>query len=399
MEQLTLFACVASAYEKTQGPLSQDGLYEALVDEGLDRDELEQKCAVGRYGVPVAVAKRRIRWMQQTLKQAGVIESVGRRGLWQMTEAARAARPRKIQAGRFVLGFSTRLGLAVIADCRDFFSRIDTPINLILTSPPYPLSNPRAYGNVKEAEYVEWLCETLAPAIRLMAPGASLCLNVGNDVFLSGMPARSLYQERLVLALCDRFGLYKMDGLVWASNKAPGPIQWASKRRVQLNTGYEMVYWFTNDPSKVQSNNQRVLEPHTEKHLAFVRRGGVKKRTSQSDGAYRKLPGAYSHETAGRIPTNVLYRARSREDRDMEYRTYCEQEGLVRHGASMPVSLAKTLVKFLTNVGDLIADPMAGRCKTGQAAEALSRRWLCTDIMADHILGAKAQFSPECFVL
>ena len=395
MEQLTLFAQVAHAYENASGALSQESLYDILASQGLSRAELERKALVGRASQPVALTKRRIRWMQQTLRAAGVIERVegeGNRGLWQMTEAARAGRPRKIQSGTFVLGFSTRLGLAVIADCRDFFSRIDTPINLILTSPPYPLSNPRAYGNVKESEYVDWLCDTLGPAIKLMAPGASLCLNVGNDVFLSGLPARSTYQERLVLALCDRFGLYKMDGLVWSSNKAPGPAQWASRTRVQLNTGYEMVYWFTNDPKKVQSNNQRVLEAHSAKHLAFVRSGGTKKAAKQSDGAYYKKVGSYGRETAGRIPTNVLYRVRSSADRDRAYREYCEREGLVRHGASMPVSLADTLVKFTTKAGDLVVDPMAGRCKPGMAAENNNRRWLCTDIMADHILGAKAQF-------
>ncbi len=395
MEQLALFAHVSNAYANAAGALTQADLYGYLQTHGMPREELLACEPVGRAHAPVATTKRRIRWMQQTLKQAGVIEPAGERGVWKMTAAARAGKPREIEEGKFVLGFSTKLGIAVIADCRAFFSKISEPLHMLLSSPPYPLASPRAYGNVSEREYVDWLCRTMEPAIKLMAPGASLCLNVGNDVFLKTSPARSLYQERLVLALADRFGLYKMDGLVWTSNKAPGPIAWASKKRVQLNTGYEMVYWFTNDPEKVYSDNQAVLEPHTAKHLAFVRNGGHKTAANQCNGAYRKRVGSYSHETAGRIPRNVLPFVRTREDMDKEYREYCEKQGYARHGASMPVALASFLIKFLTRRGQLVADVFGGRLKTGLAAERLGRRWICTEKMADYVLGARAQFAAD----
>lgn len=395
MDQLSLFANVSNAYANAAGALTQTDLYGYLQEQGLPREELLACQPVGCAGAPVAITKRRIRWMQQTLKQAGVIEPAGGRGVWQMTSAARAGQPSEIQEGKFILGFSTKLGIAVIADCRAFFSKISEPIHLLLSSPPYPLAAPRAYGNVSEREYVDWLCHTIEPAIKLMAPGASLCLNVGNDVFLQGSPARSLYQERLVLALADRFGLFKMDGLVWTSNKAPGPIAWASKKRVQLNTGYEMVYWFTNDPDKVYSDNQAVLEPHSERHLRFVRNGGHKTAARQCDGAHRKSVGSFSHETPGRIPRNVLRFVRTREDMDREYRAYCEAHGYVRHGASMPVTLASFLIQFLTRRGQLVADTFGGRMKTGLAAERLGRRWVCTEKMVDYGLGSRGQFAAD----
>ncbi len=218
---------------------------------------------------------------------------------------------------------------------------------------------------------------------------------IGNDVFMSNSPARSMYRERLILALHDRFGLHKMDELIWEANKPPGPVQWASKHRVQLHCGFEPVYWLTNDPSRVRSNNQRVLEPHSEKHLAFVRAGGAKTAAVNSDGAYRLKPGSYGRETAGRIPRNIQRFAMGRDDMNSQYKAYCETHGLARHGASMPISLAKFLIQFLTDKGDLVVDSMAGRHKVGMAAEALGRRWICTDRVFDYVAGSAVCFDQN----
>lgn len=388
-----MFASVVQAYTHAPDTLSNEALYEAVGDRaGISQTAMDESRPVGQSQAPVKLLKRKIRWHQQTLKHAGVIELTDKRGIWRLTDEVRKGKPRPIAAGMVVLGFSTDLGIAVVADCRTFFSRINEPVHLILTSPPYPLKKARAYGNVNERLYVSWLCDVLEPVIRLMAPGASLCLNVGNDIFLSGSPARSMYQERLLLELHDRFGLYKMDSLVWESPKAPGPVQWASKQRVQLNATYEMVHWLTNDPSKVMSDNRRVLLPHTEDHLRFVRAGGNKTAKSFSDGAHCQRVGAFSQETPGRIPRNVLRFARTKEDRDRAYREYCAKHGLVKHGASMPVGLADFLIRFLTEKGMCVGDPFAGRLKTGLAAERLGRRWMCTDTMVDYVLGGEAQF-------
>lgn len=394
MSQLDLFSAVVQSYtQQPDMPLSNDALYDTVAQKaGISHESMAERRVVGRSRSPVNLLKRKIRWHQQTLKHAGVIELTDQRGIWRLTDDVRNGKPRPIADGMVVLGFSTDLGIAVIADCRSFFSRINEPLHLILTSPPYPLAKPRAYDNVDESRYVDWLCEILEPVVRLMAPGASLCLNVGNDVFMSGSPARSMYQERLLLALHDRFGLYKMDSLVWESPKAPGPVQWASKRRVQLNATYEMVYWLTNDPSKVLSDNRRVLQPHTDEHLRFVRGGGVKTPKRFSDGAHSQRVGAFSQETPGRIPRNVLRYARTKADQDKAYREYCDAQQLVKHGASMPVGLADFLIRFLTDKGMCVADPFAGRLKTGLAAERLGRRWICTDIMADYVMGSQAQF-------
>lgn len=390
-EQLDLFTAVIDIYTSENEPLSNHELYDRLASrQGLGKNAFET-APVGKAAAPVSILKRKIRWYQQTLKHAGVLRRVeGERGVWSLVNPASEKGLARISEGVALLGFSTKLGIAVLSSCEHFFSRFDEAISLVVTSPPYPLAVARRYGNPTEAEYVDWLCATIEPVVKNLAPGGSICLNIGNDIFMPQSPARSLYRERLVIALSERFGLYKMDELIWCSPKPPGPVQWASKKRVQLNVGYEPIYWFTNDPTKVRSDNRRVLQPHTEQHLKFVRSGGVKNPAVKSDGAYRVKSGSYSNETPGRIARNVFTFSHGKEDQNAAYKSYCETHGLVPHGASMPISLAKFLINFLSQKGDLVVDMFAGRMKVAKACEDLGRRWVCTERVFDYLHGGGA---------
>ncbi len=179
-DQLNLFATVVAAYVKHQEPLTNTQLYDYVAKKhALSDDDFAPK-PIGKSAKPASVLKRKIRWHQQTLKHAGVLQSVpGQRGIWALTDLEGDQNLKQIAPGMSLLGFSTELGIAVVAHCEDFFSRISEPVHLIITSPPYPLAKPRRYGNVSEADYVDWLCKTLEPVIKLMVPGGSLCLNIG----------------------------------------------------------------------------------------------------------------------------------------------------------------------------------------------------------------------------
>lgn len=388
--QLDLFKSLQKAY--VQGPVSNDDLYEQLVADGvIDRSKLDEKQIVGSAGKEYKCLKRRVRWAQQTLKKRGLLESAGERGRWRLTEAGRRgltpAQPRKV-----LVAFSTKLGLALWASCDDVFANLDAPISLCLTSPPYPLARPRAYGNPTEAEYVDWLCARLEPIVKHLMPGGSIVLNISNDIFLSKSPARSMYCERLLIALHERLGLWLMDRHVWNNPcRPPGPMQWASKERIHLNVAWEPVYWLTNDPSRVRANNQRVLEPHTEKHLKLMRSGGERSARSSGDGAHRVRVGAYGNETAGRIPKNVLTVRHNCASQD-QYKAYCRSLGLPAHGASMPLALAKKYVEFLTEKDDLVVDLFGGGLTTGLAAEELGRYWVVTELMGEHVMGGAGRF-------
>ncbi len=388
-----LFTSMLQAYASAGGPATNSEIYERAGNAcGIPPQEWQHRVAIGKDGKQHSALKVRARWHQNSLRRLGLIERCPEngRGVWQLTSKGKdklsPATPKTV-----LLGFSTNLGLALWASSSSVFPSLDEPIHLLLSSPPYPLSKPRRYGGPTEAEYTDWTCRQLEPILRLLVPGGSIALNLSNDVFEPGLPSRSLYKERLILALADRFGLRLMDNIPVQLNKPPGPMQWASRTRQQLNTGYEPVLWFTNDPKLCRSNNRRVLQPHTEEHLRLIARGGEHRTAAYGDGAYRLYDGSFANATACRIPKNVLQFGTS-DRHKVQMRAAAAQQGLPAHGALMPLSLARFLVEFLTEPGDLVADHCAGWMTTGAAAEALGRRWVCTELMGEHVLGAANAF-------
>lgn len=391
--QIDLFE-VAGAYAQPQsGRLRNEELYRMVAGRsGIDASALNATAPIGRAGAERSLVKRSIRWHQQSLRQLGLIERVeGARGVWELTEGGRT-KLRKIRDGIAVLAFSTDLGVAIWSNCTTVFERWDEPVFLVLTSPPFPLRHPRLYGNPDNTEeYVDFICHTLEPIVRNLAPGGNVVLNLG-DVYEEGSPAKSIYLEELTIALRKRLGLSLMNRIVWESNKPPGPVQWASKQRMQLHDNYEMCLWFCNSPTMCIANNQRVLEPHTKAHQRLIERGGEKRESVNGDGAYRIQHGSYSRPTAGRIPRNIFHVSNNCSSQ-REYKRRAKELGLVPHGATMPLALARKLVRFLTDVGQLVVDPLAGSLTTPLACEMEDRPWIASEIAYDYVRGGSERFT------
>jgi DNA modification methylase len=390
MEQIDLFEDVLQAYAGAKR-LSNDSLYRDLTKRcSIPEAAWKERKPIGKAEALHSPLKRSLRWHQQTLRALGLLERESR-GVWKLTpKGEKKLTP--APDGKVLLGFSTDLGIALWAKAESVWPRLGEPIALVFSSLPYPLARQRAYGGPNEQSYVDWACAVLEPLIAQLVQGGSLALNLGTDIFMPGTPARSMYTERLMLALHDRFGLSKMDSIIWSvPNRPPGPIAWASKSRQQLNAGYETVLWMTNDPVKVRSDNRRVLQPHTEKHLRLMAAGGERREESYGDGAHRIRHGSYGQETAGRIPKNVItmgHRCGHKQD----LVALARAAGLPIHGATMPLGLAKLVIEFLTEKNDLVADPCAGWLTTGAACEELGRRYVLTEQIGEYVLGGAMGF-------
>jgi len=390
MEQIDLFEDVLQAYAAAK-TLSNNSLYKDIGQRcGIPSAAWSERKPIGEAKAPHNTLKREVRWQQQTLRALGLLERESR-GVWRLTpKGERKLTP--AADGKVLLGFSTTLGIALWAKAGSVFPRLDEQISLVFSSLPYPLAKARDYGGPKEQEYVDWACTLLEPLIAQLVQGGSLALNLGCDVFMPGSPARSTYNERLMLALQDRFALSKMDTLIWSvPNRPPGPIAWASKGRQQLNAGYENILWLTNDPMHVRSDNRRVLQPHSEMQLRLMAAGGERRESSYGDGAHRVKHGSYGRETAGSIPKNVLTMAHNcPHKRDLV--ALARAAGLPVHGATMPLKLAKLVIEFLTEKDDLVADPCSGWLTTGQACEEAGRRYVLTEQMGEYVLGGALGF-------
>lgn len=391
--QLDLFEHVAGAYaQPVSGKLSNKEAYRIIAGRaGIPKEQLEEKIPVGSSGQLRSPAKRKIRWYQQTLKMLGLLQPApGERGVWELTQKGKKTL-QTIRDDVACLGFSTKLGIAIWGNCNRVYERINEPIMLVLTSPPYPLKRPRAYGNPKLEDYVDFICHALEPLVKNLIPGGNIVLSLSNDIFVPGLPSRSLYLERLTIALCDRLGLSLMDRIIWQSNKPPGPLQWASVRRVQLNVAYEPVLWFCNDPARCISDNRRILKPHTEKHSKLIAGGGEKRNATYGDGSNRIREGSYGRQTNGSIEKNVLNISNVCMSQ-REYKKNARQIGLVPHSAPMPLELARRLIKFLTRVNDLVVDLFSGSLTTPLGCELEGRRWIASENVYDFIKGGATRF-------
>lgn len=393
--QLDLFGLqhVIDAYAKAEGELSNSDLYDRVAQAtGVSREAIDARSPVGKSGAMHSIGQRRIRWFQQSLKRSGILERApGQRGHWRMTAEAMGAQ-RTAAPGVALVAFSTKLGIAVWASWKDVFPLLDEPVHCCITSPPFCLAKPRRYGNPKIEEYTDFITEALEPIVKNLVRGGTIALNVSADIFQPGLPARSLYREKLVIALCERLQLFKLDELVWANNsKAPGPVQWASKERMMLNVGWEPVYLFTNDPKASLADNRRVLKPHTPRQQRLIDRGGEKRLVENSDGAYQVKPGSYGNPTAGAIPKNVLQMGHACRVQQA-VKANARARGLHAHGAPMPLALAEFLVRYLTAPDHLVVDMFGGSLTTGHAAERHGRRWICTEREWDYVAAGASRF-------
>lgn len=389
-----LFAAndIAEIYKaQPDQPIDNATLYRlAAKRAGLNESELNTRVPIGRSGQRHSLERRAIRWKQQDLRRAGILERVpGERGIWRLTEDAKRglhmARP-----GVKVLGFKTDLGVAVFGGSEDVFRDLDVEPVAIICSPPYPLRHERFYGNPSQGEIVKFIMGILEPLIEKLSETGSIALNLSNDIFMPNSPARSTYIERLTIALED-IGLSLIDRIIWKSNKPPGPVTWASMTRQVLNVAYEPILLFAKNPLRFKGDNRRVLEPHTERHLALMASGGEKRYASNGDGAHRIRPGSYGKQTEGRIPKNVLERGIRCPHGD-RYKAAASALGLPTHGAAQPYSVAEFLIRYLTEEGDLVVDPWGGRSMTGLAAELLNRTWMCGEKALEYIRGGAELF-------
>src|SRR3984893_11026380 len=70
------------------------------------------------------------------------------------------------------------------------FRRLKGKVDLLFTSPPFPLVRKKRYGNETGETYIKWL-ESLAPKLcDLLTKNGSIVLEIGNS-WVSGVPIMS----------------------------------------------------------------------------------------------------------------------------------------------------------------------------------------------------------------
>ncbi len=374
------------ALEDVGGQARIGAIYDAVAEKiGLASDERQARVTIGDQ--TYNAFERSVRWAQQRAKRTGLLRPAEDRD-WVITDKGRNSL-RYAKPGLILTVFVTEYGEAMFGRCEEAVGLLDDgAVNLIFSSPPYPLLRQKEYGNLDERAYVDWFLRLAEQWPRKLAGDGSVVLNLG-DAWRKGEPTLSLYQERLLIRLEDQLGLKLCQRFAWNNpSKLPAPAEWVTIRRVRVKPSLENVFWLSNSDAPY-ANNREVLVPYSESMQRVLSKGGQE--AARRPAGYVMDQGAFGIDNGGAIPGNLIEAANT--ESNSAYIRACKAQGLPVHPARFPAALPEFFIKFLTRVDDHVYDPFGGSQTTAAVAERLKRRWTTSECVFDYILGGQARFA------
>ncbi len=272
--------------------------------------------------------------------------------------------------------YQTLLGKACVGDSRDWLRlQPESSVDLVITSPPFALLRQKAYGNLDQAEYVDWLASFGPLVRRVLKSTGSFVIDLGG-AYQRGVPVRSLYNFRVLLRLCDEHGFFLAEEFFWHNPaKLPSPIEWVNKRKIRVKDSVNTVWWLSKSENP-KADVTKVLAPYSDR---------MKKLIENPDKFYRPkarpsghdIGTGFSKDNGGAIPSNLLQYPNT--ESNSAHIRLCKVHGFDPHPARFPKSLPKFFINMLTEPGDVVADIFGGSNTTGEAAEELGRSWHYVD--------------------
>jgi site-specific DNA-methyltransferase (cytosine-N4-specific) len=288
-----------------------------------------------------------------------------------------------------VPAYSTACGDAYCGDSLELLAKLPTgSVNLVMTSPPFALQRQKAYGNKEQAEYLDWLVEFGRQVHRVLKDNGSFVLDLGGS-YEKGVPARSLYNFRVLIKFCDDLGFFLAEDFYWFNpSKLPSPIEWVNKRKMRAKDYVNTVWWFSKTEWP-KSDIRKVLSPYSDRMKKLLENPSAfytpKVRPSGHD-----IGEGFGKDNGGAIPSNLLQIANT--ESNGQYLGGCKAVGEKQHPARFPAKLPEFFIKMLTDPGDIVLDIFAGSNTTGQVAESLKRRWLSFELAREYVSASAFRF-------
>lgn len=260
-------------------------------------------------------------------------------------------------------------------------------VQLIFTSPPFPLNTKKKYGNRQGDDYLKWFTD-FGPLFReLLAPDGSIVIELGNS-WETGFPVMSTLGLRALLRFQEDNGLHLCQEVICHNPaRLPSPAQWVTIERIRLKDSYTRLWWMS--PSKKpKANNKNVLAPYSESMKRLIKTGRYNAGARPSEHVVSE--GSFTVDHGGAISPSVLSFANTSANDN--YLQYCREKKIELHPARMPIGLPEFFIRFLTDKDDLVLDPFAGSNTTGSAADTLGRRWISVEPTDSYIDGSMGRF-------
>jgi site-specific DNA-methyltransferase (cytosine-N4-specific) len=288
--------------------------------------------------------------------------------------------------------FQTTKGRAYLSSIEDFLKspnakKLKGKVNLIFTSPPYPLVVPKKYGNKQGEEYLNWIAEISIGLSSLLTKNGSLVVEIGN-AWQKGSPIMSILPIETLIAISKQTNLKICQQFVWHNpGKLPGPATWVNVKRERITDSYTHIWWYSNSEHP-KADNRNVLTPYTKAMEKLIKT--KKYNHGERPSGHKISKTGFLSNNGGAIPRSTLIFSNTGSDK--EYRDWCIKKKISQHPARMPIDLAEFFIKFLTDKNDLVLDPFGGSCTTGKAAENNGRKWICIEQNKDYLIGGKGRF-------
>lgn len=153
-----------SLYE-AGGQATPADLYDQVARKiSLPQSLRDQRAPAGKAG-EINLWERQLRNARQTATSTGLIENnlhKRKRNLWELTDKGRQGL-RNCKPGIVITVFTTSLGTALLAEAETAIGLVaNNSVDLILTSPPYPLTTKKTYGNLTPDAHIDWLTSLAA---------------------------------------------------------------------------------------------------------------------------------------------------------------------------------------------------------------------------------------------
>lgn len=223
----------------------------------------------------------------------------------------------------------------------------DESMDLIATSPPYNIGKEYEKKSNQDA-YLAAQAATIAESVRLLAPGGSICWQVGNTIEGGAVVPLDI----LLFPLFAAHGLVLRNRIVWTFGHGLHTQRRFSGR-------HETILWFTREGEYTFN-----LDP-------------VRVPSKYPEKKYFKGPnrGQVSSNPLGKNPGDVW-------DIPNVKANHVEKTD---HPCQFPVALVERLVLSLTNPGGNVLDPYLGVGTTAVAALKHGRNAYGCDTMASYV--------------
>lgn len=304
--------------------------------------------------------------------------------------------------------FKTPDGDLFLGNCEDVLGslkkRLGGKVQLILTSPPFPLKRKKRYGNFTGKTYIDWL-SGLAPLFaELLTEDGSIVIELGNawepeQPVQSLLPIKSLLafveNKKAGLKLCQEF-------ICFNPARLPSPAQWVTIERIRAKDSFTRLWWMAKSP-RPAADNGRVLKEYSKAMKKLLARQNYNSGKRPSEHVISKsgflqrhrgaIPPNVIVDDSGSIPSDLLIGANTGSGE--AYQNFCRDYGFVLHPARMPRFLAEFFIKFLTKANDLVLDPFSGSNTVGSVAQELGRRWVSIEARDEYAVASIARFDPK----